>query len=235
MKIKRSFISLSVLMVIFGLMIAVQFNSLQHPKVRDTRDMWDIREELTSEQKKQEKLLAEINKYDKLLNSYSQTKEMTKETALNNTLQTLKKTAGMTDITGSGIVITISPLFSESLTGEPIENPPPDLLKKLINELNSFGAEHISINARRVVNHTVIRDINGTTKIDGYGLDDYPLTVKVLAEDPDMLYSRVKGSGLEDLFASENLALKAGKSESKLTLKAYDRPLDVQQLKPLKD
>ncbi|AUZ26309.1 DUF881 domain-containing protein [Bacillus cabrialesii] len=235
MKIKRSFISLSVLMVIFGLMIAVQFNSLQHPQVRDTRDMWDIREELTSEQKKQEKLLAEINKYDKLLNSYSQTKEMTKETALNNTLQTLKKTAGMTDITGSGIVITISPLFSESLTGEPIENPPPDLLKKLINELNSFGAEHIAINERRVVNHTVIRDINGTTKIDGYGLDDYPLTVKVLAEDPDMLYSRVKGSGLEDLFASENLALKAGKSESKLTLKAYDRPLDVQQLKPLKD
>ncbi|MBD4897663.1 NgoFVII family restriction endonuclease, partial [Xanthomonas citri pv. citri] len=39
----------------------------------------------------------------------------------------------------------------------------------------------------------------------------------------------------EDLFASENLALKAGKSESKLTLKAYDRPLDVQQLKLLKD
>lgn len=160
---------------------------------------------------------------------------MTKETALNNTLQTLKKTAGMTDITGSGIVITISPLFSESLTGEPIENPPPDLLKKLINELNSFGAEHISINERRVVNHTVIRDINGTTKIDGYGLDDYPLTVKVLAKDPDMLYSRVKGSGLEDLFASENLALKAGKSDSNLTLKAYDRSLDVQQLKPLKD
>lgn len=98
-------------MVIFGLMISVQFNSLKHPKVRDTRDMWDIREELTSEQKKQEKLLSEINKYDKLLNSYSQTKEMTKETALNNTLQSLKKTAGMTDITGSGIVITISPLF----------------------------------------------------------------------------------------------------------------------------
>ncbi|MBV2240797.1 hypothetical protein KQR57_08990 [Bacillus inaquosorum] len=90
MKIKRSFISISVLMVIFGLMISVQFNSLKHPKVRDTRDMWDIREELTSEQKKQEKALAEINKYDKLLNSYSQSKEMTKETALNNTLQTLK-------------------------------------------------------------------------------------------------------------------------------------------------
>lgn len=53
--------------------------------------MWDIREELTSEQKKQEELLAEINKYDKLLNTYTQNKELTKETALNNTLQTLKK------------------------------------------------------------------------------------------------------------------------------------------------
>ncbi|MDY7431485.1 DUF881 domain-containing protein [Bacillus sp. V26] len=235
MKIKRSFISISVLMVIFGLMISVQFNSLKHPQVRDTRDMWDIREELTSEQKKQEELLAEIKKYDKLLNTYTQNKELTKETVLNNTLQTLKKTAGMTDITGSGIVITLSPLFSESVTGEAVKNPPPDLLKKLINELNSYGAEHISINERRVVNSSVIRDINGTTKIDGYSLDDYPLTVKVLAEDPDKLYSRVKGSDLEDIFASENVALKAGKSDSSLTLKAYDRAVDVQQLKQLKD
>lgn len=126
----------------------------------------------------------------------------------------------MTDITGSGIVITLSPLFSESVTGEAIKNPPPDLLKKLINELNSYGAEHISINERRVVNSSVIRDLNGTTKIDGYSLDDYPLTVKVLAEDPDKLYSRVKGSDLEDIFASENVALKAGKSDSKFHIKS---------------
>ncbi|MBV2240798.1 DUF881 domain-containing protein [Bacillus inaquosorum] len=69
----------------------------------------------------------------------------------------------MTDITGSGIVITISRFFRK-LNRRADRKSASDLLKKLINELNSFGAEHISINERRVVNHTVIRDINGTTK-----------------------------------------------------------------------
>ncbi|MFJ5795417.1 DUF881 domain-containing protein [Bacillus atrophaeus] len=235
MKTKPSFISITVLMVIFGLMLSVQFNSLKKPQVRDTRDIWEIREELTAEQKKQESLLAEINKYDKLLNTYDQQEEMSKKTAVNNTLQSLKKTAGLTDITGSGIAISIRPLFSESLTGEPAGNPPPDLLKKLINELNSFGAEHISINDRRVVNNTVIRDINGTTKIDGYSLDHYPLTVKVIGTDADKLYSRVKASALEDIFAGENLELNTGRAEQNIKVKAYDSAIEVQQLKPLKD
>ncbi len=91
MKTKPSFISITVLMVIFGLMLSVQFNSLKKPQVRDTRDIWEIREELTAEQKKQESLLAEINKYDKLLNTYDQQEEMSKKTAVNNTLQSLKK------------------------------------------------------------------------------------------------------------------------------------------------
>ena len=38
-------------MLIFGIMLSVQFNSLKAPKVRDTRDIWDLREDLKEEQK----------------------------------------------------------------------------------------------------------------------------------------------------------------------------------------
>ena len=44
----------------------------------------------------------------------------------------------------------------------------PDLLKRLINELNDMMPQNISIDEQRVINTTVIRDINGETKIDGY-------------------------------------------------------------------
>ncbi|MCY8266571.1 DUF881 domain-containing protein, partial [Bacillus haynesii] len=158
-------------MLIFGIMLSVQFNSLKAPKVRDTRDIWDLREDLKEEQKKQLDLISEIDKYEKMLNTYSHQEETSRTKALNETLQNLKKQAGFTDVTGNGIIITISQLFSEELTGEPIQNPPPDLLKKLINELNMYEAEEISINDRRVFNTTVLRDINGPTKIDGYPLD----------------------------------------------------------------
>lgn len=123
-----------------------------------------------------------------MLNTYSHQEETSRTKALNETLQNLKKQAGFTDVTGNGIIITISQLFSEELTGESIQNPPPDLLKKLINELNMYEAEEISINDRRVVNTTVIRDINGTTKIDGYPLDNYPITVKVIGKKTPINY-----------------------------------------------
>ncbi|WP_377902676.1 DUF881 domain-containing protein [Bacillus paralicheniformis] len=233
MKKNNRFISLSILMLIFGIMLSVQFNSLKAPKIRDTRDIWDLREDLKKEQKKQLELISEIDKYEKMLNTYSHQEETSRTKALNETLQNLKKQAGFTDVTGNGIIITISQLFSEELTGESIQNPPPDLLKKLINELNMYEAEEISINDRRVVNTTVIRDINGTTKIDGYPLDNYPITVKVIGKNADKLYSRMNASSLQDLFAGENLDLQIKRPEKQIKIKAYEGSMQVAPLKPL--
>ncbi|MGR3206401.1 DUF881 domain-containing protein [Bacillus glycinifermentans] len=233
MKKHDRFVSLSALMLIFGIMLAVQFNSLKEPEVRDTRDIWQLREDLKKEQKKQLELIGEIDKYENMLGTYSREEDHSRTKALNDTLQHLKKQAGFTDVTGSGITITISRLFSDELTGESLKNPPPDLLKKLINELNMYEAEDISINDRRVVNTTVIRDINGTTKIDGYPLDNYPITVKVIGKDADKLYSRMNASSLQDLFAGENLDLQINRPEKRIKIKAYDGQMQVAPLKPL--
>lgn len=77
-------------MLIFGIMLSVQFNSLKAPKVRDTRDIWDLREDLKEEQKKQLDLISEIDKYEKMLNTYSHQEETSRTKALNETLQNLK-------------------------------------------------------------------------------------------------------------------------------------------------
>ncbi|MFN2746128.1 MULTISPECIES: DUF881 domain-containing protein [unclassified Bacillus (in: firmicutes)] len=233
MKKSNRFISLSVLMLIFGIMLSVQFNSLKEPEIRDTRDIWDLREDLKAEQKKQLNLISEIDKYEKMLDTYQQQEENSRIKALNDTLQSLKKQAGFTDVTGKGITIRISQLFSDELTGEPMQNPPPDLLKKLINELNMYEAEDISINDRRVINTTVIRDINGTTKIDGYPLDNYPITVKVIGKNADKLYSRMNASTLQDLFAGENLDLQIEKPEKQIKIKAYEGSMQTAPLKPI--
>ncbi|KAA6476425.1 DUF881 domain-containing protein [Bacillus swezeyi] len=233
MKKNNRFISLSVLMLIFGIMLSVQFVSLKEPEVRDTRDVWELREDLKEEQKKQLNLIGEIDKYEKMLSTYQHQEENSRTKALNETLQNLKKQAGFTDVDGSGITIKISQLFSDELTGESIENPPPDLLKKLINELNMYEAEEISINDRRVINTTVIRDINGTTKIDGYPLDNYPITVKVIGKNADKLYSRMNASTLQDLFAGENLDLQIERPEEQIKIKAYEGSMHTSPLKPL--
>ncbi|WP_410489177.1 DUF881 domain-containing protein [Bacillus changyiensis] len=233
MKKNNCFLSITVLMLIFGFMLSVQFNSLKKPKVRDTRDIWELREDLKAEQTKQLHLLAEIDKYEKMLVTYRETEGNSKIKGLNETLQNLKKQAGLTDIAGHGITIKISQLFSEELTGQSLENPPPDLLKKLINQLNMYGATEMSINDRRVIHTTVIRDINGITKIDGFPLDHYPITVKIIGENADKLYSGMIASNMQDLFAGENLDLHIERPKQQIKIKAYDGSIQVNPLKPI--
>ena len=104
-----------------------------------------------------------------------------------------------------------------------------------MNEANMFGAKHISINDRRVINTSVIRDINGTTKMDGYSLDSDEVIIKMISEQADKLYSRLNVSDIGDLFAQENFSLSMSQPKKKIHLKAYDGAIQVNELKPLDD
>lgn len=232
---KKPLLSLTVLMVIFGIMVSIQFNSLQKPKIRDTRDVWELREDLSASKSKELDLLKEIDKYDEMLKKYSNHEDQSKETQLTKTLKDLKEKAGFTEVTGKGIEVEITQLFSKDLTGEEVKNIPPDLLKKLINEVNMFGAKHMSINDHRVINTSVIRDINGTTKMDGYSIDGDTVSIKIISQQADKLYSRLNVSDIGDLFAQENFSLSISQPKDKIHLKAYDGTIQLNELKPLDD
>lgn len=232
---KKPLLSLTVLMVIFGIMVSIQFNSLQKPKVRDTRDVWELREDLSASKSKELDLLKEIDKYNEMLKKYGNQEDQSKEAQLTKTLKDLKEKAGFTEVTGEGVEIEITQLFSKELTGEEVKNIPPDLLKKLINEANMFGAKHISINEHRVINTSVIRDINGTTKMDGYSIDGDTVTIKMVSEQADKLYSRLNVSDIGDLFAQENFSLSIRPPKKKIHLKAFDGTIQLNELKPLDD
>ncbi|OLP66542.1 hypothetical protein BACPU_08440 [Bacillus pumilus] len=232
---KKPLLSLTALMVIFGVMVSIQFNSLQQPEIRDTRDVWALREDLSASKSKELDLLREIDKYDEMLKKYGNQEDKSKEAQLTKTLKDLKEKAGFTDMTGEGIEIEITQLFSKDLTGEEVKNIPPDLLKKLINEANMYGAKHISINDHRVINTSVIRDINGTTKMDGYNIDGDEVNIKMIGQQADKLYSRLIVSDIGDLFAQENFNLSISQPEKKIQLKAYDGAIQLNEMKPLDD
>jgi uncharacterized protein YlxW (UPF0749 family) len=228
-------LSFSVLTMIFGLMLAIQFQSIQEPVVRDTRDMWQLREALKQEQEIQSNLLLEIRKYDELIDTYENDESQSAEKTLKETLEELKKEAGMTKVTGSGITITIEPLFDVEVSQTEVENIGPELLKRLLNELNSYGAEHIAISDRRVVNTTVIRDINGQTKMDGYSLNSYPLEIKVISQNAEKLFNRLNGSTTMDNFAIDNLRLSISEPEDRIVIPPYDDAIRIKNMKPVEE
>ncbi|WP_226665833.1 DUF881 domain-containing protein [Metabacillus litoralis] len=228
-------ISFTFLLMIFGMMLAVQFHTIQEPIVRDTRDMWQLREDLKKQQELQVELSSEIRKYNEMIKTYENEADQNPETALKETLNILKEEAGLTEVTGNGITITIDRLFSEELLGTPIQNISPELLKRLINELNSYGASNISIQGRRVINSTVIRDINGQTKIDNFSLHTYPIKINVISDNVEKLYNRMNASATEEDFAIDNLSLSISNPVEDLTVPAYEDTIRVKNMKPIEE
>ncbi|MDR9795475.1 DUF881 domain-containing protein [Aeribacillus pallidus] len=223
----------SIITTIFGFMLGVQYRSIEEPDERDTRDMWELREDLKREQKLQVELLEEIRKYDQMQREME--KNESPEKALKDTLEELKAKAGLTEVKGEGVVLTVEPLFDSNLLGKPIQPISPELLKRLINEVNSYEAKEISINGYRVVNTTVIRDINGITKIDGNSLNTYPIEIKILSNDAEKLYSKINGSALKDDFAIDNLKLTVSAPQKQLIIPPYEKSIRIQNMAPLKD
>jgi uncharacterized protein YlxW (UPF0749 family) len=232
-------ISFVVITLIIGFMIAIQFQTVKKPVERDTRDIWQLREALLKEKGLQTNLLKEIRSNDEKLDSYESKKKQSKEETLKNTLQELKVEAGMTEVTGPGIILKIEPVMENIKLGEPIiKIISPDLLKRLINELNMYEAKVISIDGQRVINTTVIRDINSDTKIDGHTIKSLPIEVKVIAETrqkAEKLYNRMQGSKSTEEFFIDNLRLTISPPSENITIPAYDNPIHIRYMQPVKE
>lgn len=217
-------------------MLALQFNTLQEPTVRDTRDTWQLREDLEKEKEMQVNLLREIRSQEEILSQYESEREQSKELALRETLEELKKEAGLSDIEGFGILLTIEPVYEELLMGNKVTTVSPELLKRLLNELNMYDALYVSIGGQRVINTTVIRDINGETKINGFSLNDFPIEIKVIAENrqvAEKLYNRMQVSKSAEEFFIDNLRVKISKPESMITIPAYEDSIRIRDMEPV--
>lgn len=230
----KKYFTLTMITIVIGFMVAIQFQTMKEPIVRDTRDSWQIREDYLKEKETYSKLLQEIRSNEEKLAKYETERKTSKEQVLRETLDELKVQAGLTELTGPGIILSIEPAYEEILLGEDAPTISPDLLQRLINELNMYGALHISVDGQRVINTTVIRDVNNETKIDGLSLNDLPIEIKVLAENmqtAEKLYNRMQGSkSAEELFRFDSLRVNISKSSSEITIPAYQDTIRVRNM-----
>jgi uncharacterized protein YlxW (UPF0749 family) len=230
---KRKF-SFTIITVIVGLMIAIQFQTVKQPIIRDTRDTWQLRSDLNREQEIQSQIIQEIRKYDKMLQEYSKERDESKENIVRETLEELKREAGLTEMSGPGIKMAVKPLFDEDIIGNVQENISADLLRRFVNELNSYGVEEISIANQRVVSNTVIREINGRTKVNNAWIPNANFEIIVITSDPTKLYNRLQVSRAMDEFAIENLLLEVSTPINQVTVPAYDEQIRVKFMEPVK-
>ncbi|REJ28013.1 MAG: NgoFVII family restriction endonuclease [Caldibacillus debilis] len=224
----RDKINFTLISLLIGFMLAVQFQSTKENETRDTRDMWEIREDYLKAKELEAKLHQEIRKQEELLAAYQTDEEYGKQKALEETLRELREEAGLTEKKGPGIIITLKPVdyIPDDMPAD--VQVTPEVLRRLINELNMYGAKDIAIAEQRVVNSTTIREIQGETKIDGYPLRRFPIEIKVLAEDEkgaEKLYSRMQISTIPDEFFIDNLEVTFSEPKEMIEIPAYTNPI----------
>lgn len=226
--------SFTLITLIIGIMAAVQYKSLQNPKVTDTRDEWQLKESLKAEQEIQIELLKEIRKYEGQLAGYETKRAGSKEEALQKTLEELREKAGLTDVTGSGITLYLAPLFDNIGEEEVAPVLSPQLLQRLVNELHTYGATAVQIADQRIITTTPIRDLNGKVAVNQVVLPSLPLEVKVVAKDAQELYDRMKVSSAFDHFAIDSIELTMSKPEDEITIGRYKGEIDTEHMEAIK-
>lgn len=221
---------------IVGFMVAIQFQTVSEPVNRDTRDTWELRNDLMGEKEVQSDLLQEIRTIEDKLTKYENEREQSKGELLKETLEELKIEAGMTEVKGPGIILKFQPSMNELGREIPMSYVSPSLLQRLLNELNMYGALHISIDGQRVINTSVIRDIGTVTKIDGHSLNKLPFEIKVITKDSseaEKLLKRIEISPIVEDFFIDNLQVTLAQPEEDIVIPGYQDTIRIRYMEPV--
>ncbi|WP_019152871.1 DUF881 domain-containing protein [Robertmurraya massiliosenegalensis] len=234
---KGKIISFTLITMIVGFMLAIQFQSVQKPVVRDTRDTWELREALQKEMELQSRLIKEIRSNEEKLANYETERKQGQEQTLRTTLDELKEEVGLTDVTGPGVKIEIDVIDNALIFDQSEQMLSPQLLRRLLNEVNMYGAKHVSIGGQRVINTTVIREIAGETKINGRSLRKFPIDILIITEDMKTaknLYNRMLVSNAIEEFFIDNLKMTIVEPQLNISIPAYEDSIRIRNIESVK-
>ncbi|MEQ6375242.1 DUF881 domain-containing protein [Bacillaceae bacterium S4-13-56] len=219
----------SVIFLLIGYMVTLQLKSVGQPEIRDTRDLFEVREEIKREQKNQQYLYKELEKIDETIEQYTEASEEEKINTLQDSVSSLKKQAGLTEITSTGLTITISPiLYGIGMEAQTYPTLSSDLLRRLINELNKFGADHIAIETERLTSISPIREVNGRTYVNQRPVPPLPVHIYVVTDYPDRVRDFLEVSESRDIFAIEDMEITVKVEE--VTLPKYEGHIEIVEI-----
>ena len=159
---KTRCISITVVSVVLGLMLAMQFRSTVSAQNQNAGVPFDRAQELTVEirqlEKEKDALLQETDDLTYKLNQANKGQTQAVE-AINSELKKVRMMAGMLPVKGPGVEVVLDNRSKANGQG-PDENlfaVRDDDILKVLNELRGAGAEALSINGVRVVATSEIR------------------------------------------------------------------------------
>ncbi len=152
------------------------------PEVRDRLrrgDTVEVERQVEDLQAQVRTLRDQITRYEVTLS-----KESGNSKALNDALQELKISAGLTELVGPGIVVTLQDSRRPDLPPEAGIIHDRDILP-IVNELRAAGAEGVAIGNQRVVASTSIRCVGPVVQVNGVG-QAAPIEIYALGDPAEL-------------------------------------------------
>lgn len=216
-------------------MLAVQYNTVQKPAERTTVDIWEIRQQLFAEQERHSELLTGISELTETVNKYEDAEFDNPEVLLQQTVDQLKERAGILPVEGPGLTLTVGASPELMALGYEIKPVSPELLIRLINDLNRYNARAIEVDDKRLSYNSAIRDINGKTTINSEPIQNTDIEINIITftyEQAEKMKNHLLASTFQDEFYIDNLVLTIHEAEQNLQI---DSVVPVQKSKYLSE
>lgn len=234
MKNFKIHITIGLVCLVLGIMVAVQFKTVKNNIGPVTeyraRELASQLKRITTER---DSLVELKNELEKKLREYENAEAEGNVAAkyLNEELNKARIIAGLVDVEGPGIVMIVDDLkFSEHYNYNIISYT--DLLE-LVNELNAAGAEAISINDQRIISTTEIRQAGLHININTVKFAP-PFTFKAIG-DPKTLEAALRmRDGIIQRIESKGIAISITQQQS-VVVKKYDGVIEKKYSRVVKE
>lgn len=207
-------VALTATCVLLGVIIGVQYNTVKQQGLSmENQRLSEMTLALHQMQGERDALQEQNKALEKALEEYQEGMASDEE------LDRLRNFAGLTAVTGSGIVVTMND-SSTNMGGD--RNAylvhAEDLLS-VVNELNGAGAEAVSINGQRMVGKSAITCAGSIVMVNGVRVAA-PFEIKAVG-DPEVMQSALKfPGGVVDSLAPWGIEITM-RAEATVTVPAY--------------
>ena len=227
-------IAIMLVCMILGLMMAAQFKNVQNVggnvSLQRAQELTTQIQKLKQDIESQENLIQELEERLKEYENAAQDAGKLND-AMYRDLERARNLAGLTDLEGAGVVVTVDLIsFQEGGESGIIRSIYHEDLLMLVNELNAAGAEAIAINDERIIATTEIRDAGDYIAINT-NRHSAPFEIKALGNPDTLEASLMLLGGVADTLGEE-LEIKIRK-ESIIHIPKYNSPIQFDYAVPV--
>ncbi|WP_062197774.1 DUF881 domain-containing protein [Massilibacterium senegalense] len=224
MKVKERHLWLSIVLFVFGFMVAISYQYAQ--KTKKAQDfLWERESNLQSELIAAEEKSLKYEQRLRVLKEEVEQEEQKKQSKEADTANIVQKIneyrliTGEKDVSGPGVVVTLSDSQYELGKVNPNDYIVHERhIRQVISELNVAGAEAISVNGQRLTNRSYISCIGPVILVDGKEFPA-PFTIEAIGNQTTLHKALTLKGSLVDQLVQDGIEVKI-ETKDKLEMRA---------------